>query len=390
VATGPKRAALAGLASSIALASLLVGGAFASSPVPHFATPQIYAEDGGYDPVGIALADMNRDGRNDLVTVNSGDEVTIRDGKKSGGFGQPQTFPVGSGRDYYGLAVARINADKRPDIAVTNSNDDTITVLLARRDGGFADRSFDPDPATPGYPADLVAADFNGDGKQDLAVADGNSGAIWVLLGTGDGHFKAPRTATASVSETIQIVTGNFNGDRRPDLAVATSTTNADVLLNRGHGRFRALPPLDFGPNTDTYGIASGRLNHDKTSDLAIAVENFNTAPSPDYVAALTATGGGHFQERDIDDGEAANVIGIGIGELNGDGVPDIATARYDLGDVTVLAGTGGGHFAAPVSVGSVGSPTALTAGRVDANRSTDLAVGAAASVAILRNNRTR
>ena len=81
--------------------------------------PVTYAEDGGYQPAMIALADMNRDGRNDLVTVNSGNEVTIRDGKKSGGFGQPQTFPVGADRDYYGLAVARINADKRPDIAVT-------------------------------------------------------------------------------------------------------------------------------------------------------------------------------------------------------------------------------------------------------------------------------
>jgi len=372
---------------------LVVAAAAIALPSALFRAPHFYPEHDGNQPAGIALADINRDGHNDLVTVNKGNEVTIRNGHRNGTFGAPRSFPVGAGRDYYGLAVAHVNRDRRPDVVTTDYDDDTITVLLARHGGGFARTSFDPDPAFAGCPADVVAADLNGDGKRDLAVADSCSSRISILLGKGTGDFKPARIATAKLpeGEQLQIVTGRFNGDHKPDLAVASGAQHADVLLNRGNGHFHALAPLDFGASTDTYGIASGHFNGDKLSDLAIAVENFQSPPSPDFMAALTATGGGHFHERDINDGESVNVIGVAIGDLNGDGIADLASVRFDGHDLSILRGRGGGRFASPKIVSGLGGPVTVVDGRADGNRSTDLAVGddGDSAVAIFRNRRS-
>jgi hypothetical protein len=114
----------------------------------------------------------------------------------------------------------------RPDLAVANSSDESVSVLLNQGDGTFA-------PAVPyaagDYPTKVAAADLNGDGKVDLAVASYDE-SVSVLLNQGNGTF-APAVRYAVGGDAISVAAAELNGDGRPDLAV-TGPNNVSVLLN--------------------------------------------------------------------------------------------------------------------------------------------------------------
>jgi hypothetical protein len=163
----------------------------------------------------------------------------------------------------------------------------------------------------------VAIGDFNGDGKSDLAVAGGN---VSILLGTGTGTFGAATNYTVGAYPR-SVAIGDFNGDGLSDLATANSTSNdVSILLGTGTGTFGAATnfTVGFGP----FSVAIGDFNGDGKSDLAVA--NFFDG----NVSILLGTGTGTF-------GAATNFgVGIGvaprsvaIGDFNGDGLSDLATA---------------------------------------------------------------
>jgi hypothetical protein len=201
----------------------------------------------GSDPWGLAAADLDRDGILDLVVTNSGSSsVTVLYGRGSGSFGgtvngSPGQFQVPTGRGPRAVAVGDFNRDGRPDFATANNSgsDLSFSVVLATSDRTFA-------PALRHYlaftPRDVEVADVNGDGRLDLLGADSVNNRMIVLLGEDDGCFGGRRTSGgcpaawtgyASDEEARNVATADFNQDGRLDVAVANQYGTVTVFFNR-------------------------------------------------------------------------------------------------------------------------------------------------------------
>jgi hypothetical protein len=184
-----------------------------------------------------ATVDLNGDGNLDLVVSdNTTDRVTkqpagvisIQLGKGDGTFQTAVNYPAGS--DAESLAIGDLNADGIPDVVVSNLRAGTVAVLLGNGDGTF--QAAVHYAAAVGKRSNIVAlGDFNGDGFMDLAVASGGTGvsntadnqtgAVEVLLGSGDGTFRNMLIYGAGQGPTFMTV-ADVNGDRQPDLLIAT------------------------------------------------------------------------------------------------------------------------------------------------------------------------
>jgi len=194
-------------------------------------------------PERVLAVDLNGDGHPDLEvlaycgrdpkTCTSGAvEVFLNQGH--GTFGKPHYFSVkGVGPD--GIAAADLNKDGKVDLVVANNNfqqTSTVSVLLGKGDGTFKPTVNYPVGAGP---AGIAIADFNGDGTPDIAVANTASATVRILYGKGNGTFKPARNLNyASGSLPIDVAAADFNGDGAPDLAVALDYANeVAVQLNR-------------------------------------------------------------------------------------------------------------------------------------------------------------
>ena len=189
-------------------------------------------------PQAVAAGDLNRDGRPDLAVAIAGGTgyVGLFYGRADGGFAPVtllNSLPFGNGPD--SLAVGDLNRDGWLDIVAVNSGRAEVDVFLARGDGGFrAQTAFDA-----GFGQFSVAlADLDADGKLDAVVPNGsfnttNEGAVSVLLGNGDGTFRARLRFDAGANPQ-SVVSVDLDGDGRPDLAVASANSKTvNVLLNR-------------------------------------------------------------------------------------------------------------------------------------------------------------
>ena len=203
---------------------------------------QDYAVGGG--PSGIGTADLNGDGKLDLVTTNSSDNtISVLLGDGDGTFQTQGTYSVGTNPT--NLVIADFNGDGRPDLAVTNTNSNTVSVLLGKGDGTFRSQV---QYATGAGVSGIVVADVNGDGKLDLVTTNSSDNTISVLLGNGDGTFQTQATYDAG-GNPVSVTVGDFNRDGKLDLAVANNnlgnpdTPTISVLLGAGDGTFSAPTP---------------------------------------------------------------------------------------------------------------------------------------------------
>ncbi len=230
----------------------------------------------GAQPVAIAAGDFNGDGKLDLAVVNQGSyNVTVLLGDGEGGF-TPAAASPGVGAEPEGIAVGDFNGDGKLDLAVTSALNSNVTILLGNGDGTFLSAA--AAPATGPGPNAIATGDFNGDGIIDLAVANQGDCAVTILLGNGDGTFApaAPSAVTPGIS-SYSIAVADFNGDGKPDLAVANNGSgHATILLGNGDGTFAATasPPA---PGANPWGVAVGDFNGDGLMDLVTANSEANS-----------------------------------------------------------------------------------------------------------------
>ncbi len=307
-----------------------------------------------------------------------------------GTFGAPVSYDSGGVRAF-SVAVGDVNGDGKLDLVVANGcgsddncnqGDGFVGVLLGNGDGTFQQpTSYD----SGGFSAQSVAlADTNGDGRLDIVVAnecadqDCATGSVGVLLGVGDGTFKAALPYISYGYFAASVVVADVNGDGKPDLVVANQCGNSDfncsdgtegavgVLLGNGDGTFRLSAVYNSGGRF-SFSVAAGDLNDDGRLDLVVT--NGSNGGS---VGVLLGNGDGTFQSA-VTYGAGGQAVSVAIGDLNADGHPDLLVAN---GDVGVLLGNGDGTFQAVLSYNSGGfEPSSVAIADVNADGKPDLLV---------------
>ena len=325
-------------------------------------------------PSSLILADVNGDGKLDLIT--SGSIANLLLGKGDGTFDAATQLGPGGGA----ALVTDLNHDGKLDAVFLDGS--TIHVALGNGNGTFQPMtSYDTGYSSAG----VAAGDFNGDGTLDLVTVSGYAGTISVSAGNGDGSFgKGEKYAAGHFPAAA--ASGDFDGDGTLDLAVANAgddTPEFSLYRGRGDGSFTPVAAPFSDPS---YLVLSADLNHDGKDDLVISHPGFEVflatgamdfGPATAYVDSLT------FQS-------------LAVGDLNGDGIPDLAgTLPYRFNgdihhpawtprtEVYLTFGRGDGTFAGDTVLTGLSSPTDLAISDFDLNGHNDLLVANGSSSTI-------
>ncbi len=279
------------------------------------------------------------------------------------------------GGEPFDIAVADFNGDGRPDLAVANTR--SVMILLGNGDGTFTATATSPATAATCCAA-IAVGDFNGDGIPDLAVGNSDN-TLTILLGNGDGTFTASAVSPATGPILSLIAADDFNGDGIPDLAVAGNGTVA-ILLGNGDGTFS---PTATSPTTLPSGsVAVGDFNGDGIPDLAVAGNG--------TVVILLGNGDGTFTAMAASPATGSGSTSIVVGDFRGKGFLDLAVAHALSGNVTILLGNGDGTFTATaVSPVTGQDPLSIALGDFNGDGIPDLAAvdGWSNNVTILLGN---
>jgi len=288
-------------------------------------------------------------------------------------FNSADTFAVGSSINPMPHAVisADFNNDGKLDLATANTNDTNISILLGVGGGNFGSSlTF----GAGSKPMSLATADFNGDGKPDLAVANSGGGydsTVSILYGDGTGNFGPPTNYTVG-KQPYSIISADFNGDSKPDLAVAVRQSQGiSILLGNGGSGFGSIITYTFGFAGNPFSICTADFNNDGHLDLATSSDGLNE------VHVYLGDGTGH-----IGSGTPFSVgsspYTIIAGDFNNDGNKDLITANnnYNSNNVSILIGNGLGNFASAVNLTIPNNlPTSITSADFDGDAIADLAV---------------
>jgi uncharacterized protein (TIGR03437 family) len=263
------------------------------------------------------------------------------------------------------IVAADFNGDHKIDIAVASMGgfpNDQVVIYLNNGDGTFQPpKSFAVGTAVFA----MIAGDFNGDGKIDLITGQTESKDLSVLLGNGDGTFQKAVSYPAG-GAVGGIVAADFNGDGKLDLAVSNQSPGSlSILLGHGDGTFGAASTQSLG--MALVGITTADFNGDGKPDLAIA-DNNNT------VWLLLGAGDGTFgTPQSI--ALTGTLVGIASGDFNGDKHADLAVANLNAASVYVLLGKGDGTFQPATSLAAGRGAFAVTLGDFNSDGKLDIAV---------------
>jgi hypothetical protein len=374
-----------------------VGGSFAlvvlrgNGNGTFMAAPPISLPADSGQPVALAAADFTGSGHLDLaiaLNANTNNDqgttaVQVFAGNGDGTFTPLDAYPFPPDQALDALAAGDFNGDGLTDLAVVNtagsSSQYGLTLLQGKGDGSFQNGAFVPAGKDPGA---AVSADFNGDGRPDLAIADPLGHAINVFLGDGMGSFTPvvpypfPASVANDVVEVTALVAGDFNGDGHPDLAatIKDDTTHAAylaVLLGQGDGSFK-LSKWEALAGDNPGAVAAGDFNDDGFTDLAVLDE---ASRSIEVLLGSLDGSLGSLKRFSVGRDPIALVAGDFTGRHFKDGTPILDLAVADIAGknaVQVLLGGGDGSFQQGESIPINGQPRALVTGNFDDSHDVD------------------
>ncbi len=295
--------------------------------------------------LNIGIGDVNGDGRPDLVIpTGSGVNVLLNEGR--GNFGAPTIASTG-GANF--VVLADVNNDKHVDLVLSTGQyccGTAVTVLLGDGKGDFTAPS-----SQPGFydtVPEIAVADFNQDGKLDIAAASQFFGYFEMALGNGDGTFQPPETISlpTGFSGSYALAAGDLNKDGVPDVAVLAYGNYAEyalTFLNQGGGVFGTPTTYAVQSNADSLQLAplvtgsgTGAAN-----DLLVS-----TPGNGDVVSLLLNNGKGVFQDGLLE-GPSAQSLYLVTGDFNSDGHLDLASVSSAGLSVLLNTGTDTSLFAA-------------------------------------------
>lgn len=317
------------------------GNGLAGGPVS-FSTPTSYAT-GSWPTLG-AIGDVNGDGNADLVLPNFRDgTVGVYPGAGDGTLGTPAMYtssPLGVLGSYQAY-LADVNGDGKLDIITANYWEESISVLLNDGSGGFQPRT--AYGTGSGITLQVATADIDGNGTLDL-LASGEFG-VARLLGNGDGTFQPPQVV-GGLYEYADIALTDINGDGRADLLVANGGT-LTARINDGSGQFSTS--MSYNLYYSGTGMATGDVNGDGKADVVTANS------SSHGVSILLGDGNGGFGPATVywTDPQALPFRPV-LADMNGDGHLDVVLSLLGTDQIGVLINNGDGTFG-PVQAFSAG-----------------------------------
>jgi trimeric autotransporter adhesin len=317
---------------------------------PSFTNQQAYTVDVG--PYSLAAGDFNGDGRPDLASANySSKTVSVLLNNTIPGAAMPSFVPqqsIYTGVESVFGTVGDFNGDGRLDMAYANYGADTISVLLNETVLGAPTLSFTPQALfrVGAGPCSLAADDFNGDGRPDLVSANNHSNTVSVLLNTTVPGATTPSFAAQQGFDTglnpNSVAVGDFNGDGKPDFAIADfGSDDVSVLLNTtviATGPLAFTTQQEFDTGNQPNSVAAGDFNGDRRPDLASANNHSNTVSVLLNTTAPGATTPSFAAQQVFNTGLYPN--SVAVGDFNGDGRLDLASANSGSDDVSVLLNT--------------------------------------------------
>lgn len=325
---------------------------------------------GGSTPVAETTADFNGDGIPDLAVLSSSGysastgpySLTIFLGNGDGTFtaGSTTSLPALASESGLSMVAGDFNGDGKVDLALlsagTYSAVSEVTILLSHGDGTFAAAQTSTAFTQESYgggPEAVVAVDLNGDGKLDLAmVGQAANDGVGVLLGNGDGTFRAG-TTFASGNDYGLIATGDFNGDGIPDLVVTNfyqDNSNPTIFLGKGDGTFTSMPmPVQL--DYFPTSVVVGDFNGDGILDVAFS--------DLTGIEIALGNGDGTFSETPASPiSVSSELYSLRVGDFNHDGKLDIAGIDNYNDRIVLLLGAGDGTFTVTPTTPAVSQAT--------------------------------